>query len=73
MIKTYEYLLADLGNYKEVVHEHRREGWRLMRIAVPEVGAGKDWRLIFEREGGKVTSAASDPFGRRGSHTHRSP
>lgn len=50
MINTYEYLLTDLATYTDVVHEHRHEGWRLMRIAVPEIGTGKDWRLIFERE-----------------------
>ena len=58
MIKTYEYMLTDLATCKEVVHERRREGWRLMRISIPEIGAGKDWRLIFERDSGRVASAA---------------
>jgi hypothetical protein len=63
MINTYEYMLTDLATYTDMVHEHRRDGWRLMRIAVPDVGTGKDWRLIFERESGKVANAASVPFG----------
>ena len=63
MINTYEYLLTDLATYTDVVHEHRHEGWRLMRIAVPEIGTGKDWRLIFERESGNVANAASEAFG----------
>ncbi len=53
VIKTYEYMLTDLAAYGEVVRERRQEGWRLMRIAVPRIGAGKEWRLIFERDSGR--------------------
>ena len=63
MIKTYEYMLTDLAACREAVHEHRRDGWRLMRIAVPEIGKGEDWRLIFERDSGEAASASPVPFG----------
>ena len=39
--------------YQEVVHEHAREGWRLVQIFAPGVaafGAAKYYELIFERE-----------------------
>ena len=41
MINTYEYMLTDLATYTDVVHEHRRDGWRLMRIAVPTSVPGR--------------------------------
>ena len=40
-------------DYQAVVHEHAREGWRLVQIFAPGVaafGAAKYYELIFERE-----------------------
>jgi len=40
-------------NYQGVVHEHARDGWRLVQIFAPGVaafGAAKYYELIFERE-----------------------
>ena len=69
MSKTYEYKFVRLGEYRgsalsgvsdkarnayeAVVHEHARDGWRLMQIFAPGVaafGAAKYYELIFERE-----------------------
>jgi Domain of unknown function (DUF4177) len=69
MHKTYEYRFVRLGEdrgsaffgvqdkarnaYEEVVHEHARDGWRLVQIFAPGVaafGAAKYYELIFERE-----------------------
>jgi hypothetical protein len=39
--------------YESVVHEHARDGWRLVQIFAPGVaafGASKYYELIFERE-----------------------
>jgi hypothetical protein len=39
--------------YQGVVHEHARDGWRLVQIFAPGVaafGAAKYYELIFERE-----------------------
>lgn len=39
--------------YEAVVHEHARDGWRLVQIFAPGVaafGAAKYYELIFERE-----------------------
>ena len=39
--------------YEAVVHEHARNGWRLVQIFAPGVaafGAAKYYELIFERE-----------------------
>jgi uncharacterized protein DUF4177 len=39
--------------YEQVVHEHARDGWRLVQIFAPGVaafGAAKYYELIFERE-----------------------
>ena len=66
---TYEYRFVRLGDspgtalfgvkdsaragYQEVVHQHAREGWRLVQIFAPGVaafGAAKYYELIFERE-----------------------
>ncbi len=41
------------NEYEAVVHEHAREGWRLVQIFAPGVaafGAAKYYELIFERE-----------------------
>ena len=38
--------------YEEIVHEHARDGWRLIQIFAPGVaafGAAKYYELIFER------------------------
>jgi hypothetical protein len=69
MGKTVEYKFVRLGEYagsalfgvhdkarnayEEVVHEHGRDGWRLVQIFAPGVaafGAAKYYELIFERE-----------------------
>ena len=66
---TYEYKFVRLGEYRgsawfgvsdkvrnayePVVHEHARDGWRLVQIFAPGVaafGAAKYYELIFERE-----------------------
>ena len=39
--------------YQTAVHDHAREGWRLVQIFAPGVaafGAAKYYELIFERE-----------------------
>jgi hypothetical protein len=76
MGKTYEYKFVRLGqywasgffgvrgkaqvSYKDVVHEHARDGWRLVQIFAPGIaafGAAKYYELIFERESaGDVTA-----------------
>jgi hypothetical protein len=41
------------GVYEDAVHEHARDGWRLVQIFAPGVaafGAAKYYELIFERE-----------------------
>lgn len=69
--RTYEYTFVRLGEYRgsalfgvrdrarkgyeEIVHEHAREGWRLVQIFAPGVaafGAARYYELIFEREVG---------------------
>jgi hypothetical protein len=69
MSRTYEYKFVKLGDsggsalfgvqdkarnaYEDVVHEHARDGWRLVQIFAPGVaafGAAKYYELIFERE-----------------------
>lgn len=44
---------AARNDYEHVVHEHARDGWRLVQIFAPGVaafGAAKYYELIFERE-----------------------
>jgi hypothetical protein len=72
MGKSFEYKFVRLGEYagsaffgvhdkarnayEEVVHEHARDGWRLVQIFAPGVaafGAAKYYELIFEREHAK--------------------
>ena len=39
--------------YQQVVHDHAREGWRLVQVFAPGTGgygAAKYFELIFERE-----------------------
>ncbi len=66
---TYEYALVRLGEgrgsgifgvrarkveaYQAVVHEHARQGWRLVQVFAPGMaihGAATSYELIFERE-----------------------
>ena len=61
----YEYKFVRLGEgwigakreareeYQEQVHQHAREGWRLVQVFAPGVGAygvAKYYELILERE-----------------------
>jgi hypothetical protein len=69
MAKSFEYRFVRLGEYsgsaifgvhdkarnayEGVVHEHARDGWRLVQIFAPGVaafGAARYYELIFERE-----------------------
>lgn len=65
MNAKYEYKFVRLGQgimsvrrvardrYQEVVHDHARDGWRLVQIFAPGVGvygAAKYYELVFERE-----------------------
>jgi Domain of unknown function (DUF4177) len=69
MARSFEYKFVRLGEssgsaffgvhdkarnaYEAVVHEHARDGWRLVQIFAPGVaafGAAKYYELIFERE-----------------------
>ncbi len=69
MGQLYEYKFVRLGEYggsalfgvsdkarnayEDMVHEHARDGWRLVQIFAPGVaafGAAKYYELIFERE-----------------------
>ena len=39
-------------NYQDIVHEHARDGWRLVQIFAPGIGgygAAKYFELVFER------------------------
>ena len=79
MGKSFEYKFVRLGEYagsaffgvqdkdrnayEEVVHEHARDGWRLVQIFAPGVaafGAARYYELIFERE---RTEDAATPMG----------
>jgi uncharacterized protein DUF4177 len=51
-------------SYEQVVHEHARDGWRLVQIFAPGIaafGAAKYYELIFERE-----RVAAEPSFERG-------
>jgi len=67
--RTFEYEFVRLGenhvsalfgpqskarrDYEAIVHQHARDGWRLVQIFAPGVaafGAAKYYELIFERE-----------------------
>jgi len=65
MLQKYEYKFVRLGEgltgvrksgrneYQETVHQHARDGWRLVQIFAPGIGAygaAKYFELIFERE-----------------------
>ncbi len=60
-VRTGEYRASALfgpqakarKQYQEIVHEHARDGWRLVQIFAPGVaafGAARYYELIFERE-----------------------
>jgi len=64
VIPMYEYKFVRLGegwmavrregreSYQEAVHQHARDGWRLVQIFSPGTGAygaAKYFELIFER------------------------
>ncbi len=63
-MQNYEYKFVRIGEgwlaatreartrYQDTVHEHAREGWRLVQIFAPGIGgygAAKYFELIFER------------------------
>ncbi len=65
MRQRYEYKFVRLGQgwlsargeakreYQQVVHEHAREGWRLVQVFAPGIGAygaARYFEAIFERE-----------------------
>ena len=65
MAQRYEYKFVRMGEgwmgvrrqakqeYQQVVHEHARQGWRLVQIFAPAIagyGAAKYFEAIFERE-----------------------
>jgi hypothetical protein len=65
MARKYEYKFVRLGEgllgvrrsakdqYQQVIHEHARDGWRLVQIFAPGTGgygAAKYFEIIFERE-----------------------
>ena len=65
MIQKYEYKFERLGegwlsargeainHYQERIHEHAREGWRLVQIFAPGIGVegkAKFYELVLERE-----------------------
>ena len=50
----------DRKDYEHIVHEHAKEGWRLVQIFAPGVaafGAARYYEFIFERE---LAAAASE-------------
>jgi Domain of unknown function (DUF4177) len=64
-MQSYEYKFVRLGEgwlsvkqdarvrYQDVVHDHAREGWRLVQIFAPGTGAygaAKYYEIIFERQ-----------------------
>jgi hypothetical protein len=83
MDTTYQYKFVRLGDnrgsawfgasdnvrnaYEDIVHEHARDGWRLVQIFAPGVaafGAAKYYELIFERErAGDATASSSTSRG----------
>lgn len=75
--RQYEYEFVRLGEYagsalfgvqdkarsgyEQVVHEHARDGWRLVQIFAPGTaafGAARYYELIFERETGTQPSGS---------------
>ena len=80
MSATYDYKFVRIGeyggsalfgvrdkyrnSYEKIVHEHAREGWRLVQIFAPGVaafGAARYYELIFEKEtAANATAPTSD-------------
>ncbi|MFC1493573.1 DUF4177 domain-containing protein [candidate division KSB1 bacterium] len=65
MSRRYEYKFERLGEgmlgvkksakkeYQEIIHEHARQGWRLVQIFAPGIaayGSAKYYEMVFERE-----------------------
>ena len=65
MSRRYEYKFERLGegwfgvkkaatkDYQQVIHQHAKQGWRLVQIFAPGIagyGAAKFYELIFEKE-----------------------
>ena len=65
MDRKYEYKFVRMGegwlgvkksakmDYQQVVHEHARQGWRLVQIFAPGTGGygmAKYYELIFEKQ-----------------------
>jgi len=65
MSQKYEYKFVRLGEgwmsvrrsakkeYQQVIHEHAKDGWRLVQIFAPPIagyGSAKYFEIIFERE-----------------------
>lgn len=65
MKNAYDYKFVRLGEgllrvrkaaratYQDVIHQHAREGWRLVQIFAPGIGASgapKYYEIILERE-----------------------
>jgi Domain of unknown function (DUF4177) len=63
-MQNYEYKFVRIGEgwlaatreartqYQDIIHEHAREGWRLVQIFAPGIGgygAAKYFEMIFER------------------------
>ena len=64
MSQKFEYKFVRLGegwicvkkeakeSYQQVIHEHARQGWRLVQIFAPGIGGygtAKYYELVFER------------------------
>lgn len=64
MTHNYEYKFVRLGEgflavrgeakktYQDVIHQHAREGWRLVQIFAPGIGAygaARYYEMIFEK------------------------
>jgi hypothetical protein len=79
MSKSFEYKFVRLGEYggsaffgvhdkarntyEEIVHDHARDGWRLVQIFAPGVaafGAAKYYELILERERAEAATAPKE-------------
>ncbi len=65
MTPKYEYKFVRLGEgffwvlkearetYQDVIHQHAREGWRLVQIFAPGIGgygSAKYYEIVFERQ-----------------------
>ena len=78
MSPTYEYKFVRIGEYggsalfgvrdkdrkgyEHIVHEHAKDGWRLVQIFAPGVaafGAARYYEFIFEREIAEATAPES--------------